>query len=89
MAAQTAEVPLTINRVGSLMTAFFADGPVNGWDDVTGTNRERYSVFFHLVLEGGVYMAPSPFEAAFVSTAHTHEDIDRTLAVVESAFGKL
>ena len=88
-AARTAEVPLTVNRVGSLMTAFFADGPVNGWDDVTGTNRERYSVFFHHMLEGGVYMAPSPFEAAFVSTAHTQEDIDRTLAVAEAAFGKL
>ena len=71
------------------MTAFFADGPVKGWDDVTGTDRQRYSVFFHHLLEGGVYMAPSPFEAAFVSTSHTQEDIDRTLAVAESAFGKI
>ena len=89
LAAQTAEVPLTINRVGSLMTAFFADGPVEGWDDVTATNRERYSVFFHHMLESGVYMAPSAFEAAFVSTAHSQEDIDRTVAVAESAFGKI
>jgi glutamate-1-semialdehyde 2,1-aminomutase len=88
-AARTAEVPVTVNRVGSLMTAFFADGPVNGWDDVTKTNKERYTVFFHQMLEQGVYLAPSPFEAAFVSTAHTDEDIDRTLAVAESAFGKL
>jgi glutamate-1-semialdehyde 2,1-aminomutase len=88
-AAQTSKVPLTVNRVGSLMTAFFADGAMNGWDDVTGTNKERYSVFFHHLLEGGVYMAPSQFEAAFVSTAHTREDIDRTLAVVETAFSML
>lgn len=89
MAAQTAEVPLTVNRAGSLMTAFFGSGPVGGWDDVAGTDRQRYSVFFHHMLERGVYMAPSPFEAAFVSTAHTREDIDRTLAAAESAFGKL
>ena len=88
-AAQTAEVPLTINRVGSLMTAFFADGPVEGWDDVTKTNKDRYSVFFHHLLDRGVYMAPSAFEAAFVSTAHSQEDIDRTVAVAESAFGKI
>ncbi|MDA0988482.1 MAG: glutamate-1-semialdehyde 2,1-aminomutase [Chloroflexi bacterium] len=89
LAAKTAEVPLTINRVGSLMTAFFADGPVEGWYDVTKTNRDRYSAFFHHMLEGGVYLAPSAFEAAFVSTAHSREDIDRTVAVAESAFGKL
>ena len=71
------------------MTAFFADGPVNGWDEVTGTNGQRYSVFFHQMLEQGVYLAPSPFEAAFVSTAHTREDIDRTLEAAESAFGKV
>jgi glutamate-1-semialdehyde 2,1-aminomutase len=88
-AAKAAKVPLTINRVGSLMTAFFADGPVNGWADVANTNKDRYSTFFHHMLEGGVYLAPSAFEAAFVSTAHTHEDIDRTVAVAESAFGKL
>jgi glutamate-1-semialdehyde 2,1-aminomutase len=88
-AAQTAEVPLTVNRAGSLMTAFFSNGPVERWDDAAGTDRQRYSVFFHRMLERGVYMAPSPFEAAFVSTAHTQEDIDRTLATAESAFGKL
>jgi glutamate-1-semialdehyde 2,1-aminomutase len=89
LAAKTAEVPLTINRVGSLMTAFFADGSVEGWDDVTKTNRERYSKFFHQMLESGVYLAPSAFEAAFVSTAHSREDIDHTVAVAESAFGNL
>ncbi|MFH1560338.1 MAG: glutamate-1-semialdehyde 2,1-aminomutase [Chloroflexota bacterium] len=88
-AAQTAEVPLTVNRVGSLMTAFFSSGPVEGWDDVAGTDRQRYSLFFHHMLEQGVYLAPSAFEAAFVSTAHTQEDIDRTLAAAESALGKI
>jgi glutamate-1-semialdehyde 2,1-aminomutase len=87
--AKTANVPLTINRVGSLMTAFFANGPVEGWADVTNTNKNRYSTFFHHMLEGGVYLAPSAFEAAFVSTTHSNEDIDRTVTVAESAFGKL
>ena len=88
-AAHTVGVPLTINRVGSLMTAFFADGPVEEWNAVTDASTARYSVFFHHLLERGVYMAPSAFEAAFVSIAHSPEDIDHTLEVVESAFDNL
>ena len=84
-AAQKAKIPLTINRVGSILTAFFNDGPVDGWDSVAASDRDRYSAFFHRMLEGGVYLAPSPFEAAFVSTAHTTDDIDMTLEAAESA----
>ena len=78
-AARKAEIPMTVNRVGSILTAFFNDGPVDGWDSVAASDRERYAAFFHRMLEAGVYLAPSPFEAAFVSTAHTAEDIDATL----------
>ena len=78
-AARKAEIPMTVNRVGSILTAFFNDGPVDGWDAVAASDRERYAAFFHRMLEAGVYLAPSPFEAAFVSTAHTAEDIDATL----------
>ena len=88
-AAQNTEIPMTINRVGSILTAFFNEGPVEGWDTVAASDRDRYSAFFHLMLERGVYLAPSPFEAAFVSTAHTPQDIDRTLAAAESALSKL
>ncbi len=84
-AARKAEIPMTVNRVGSILTAFFNDGPVEGWDSVAASDRERYSAFFHRMLEAGVYLAPSPFEAAFVSTAHTSEDIDATLEAAESA----
>ena len=88
-AALQAEVPLTINRVGSIMTAFFNNGPVEGWDSVAASDREKYAVFFHLMLEGGVYLAPSPFEAAFISTAHTPEDIDATLEAAEYALARV
>ncbi len=84
-AAQKADVPLTVNRVGSILTAFFNGGPVEGWDSVAASDRERYAAFFHRMLEAGVYLAPSPFEAAFVSTAHTAEDIDMTLEAAETA----
>ena len=88
-AALIAEVPLTINRVGSIMTAFFNDGPVEGWDSVAASDRERYAAYFHLMLERGVYLAPSPFEAAFVSTAHTPEDIGATLEAAEYALARV
>ncbi len=88
-AALKAEVPLTINRVGSIMTAFFNNGPVESWDSVAASDRERYAAFFHLMLEGGVYLAPSPFEAAFISTAHTPEDIDATLEAAEYALARV
>ena len=88
-AARRAETALTINRVGSIMTAFFNDGPVEGWDSVAASDRERYAAFFHLMLERGVYLAPSPFEAAFISTAHTQEDIDATLEAAEYALARV
>ena len=88
-AAQRTETPLTINRVGSILTAFFNEGPVESWDSVAASDRERYSAFFHLMLERGVYLAPSPFEAAFVSTVHTTEDIDLTLEAAEYALSNL
>ena len=88
-AARRTETPLTINRVGSILTAFFNEGPVHSWDAVAASDRERYAAFFHLMLERGVYLAPSPFEAAFVSTAHTTEDIDLTLEAAEYALSNL
>ena len=88
-AAQAAEIPLTVNRVGSVMTPFFNPGPVESWDGVATSDRERYGLFFHQMLEHGVYLAPSPFEAAFVSTAHSQEDVDRTLEAAESSIKEI
>jgi glutamate-1-semialdehyde 2,1-aminomutase len=69
-------VPLTVNRVGSMLTAFFCATPVTDWNSAARADRERYGRFFHAMLERGVYVAPSQFEAAFVSLAHTERDLD-------------
>ncbi|MDE2688612.1 MAG: glutamate-1-semialdehyde 2,1-aminomutase [Chloroflexota bacterium] len=80
-----AEVPLRINRVGSMMTLFFNPGEVNGWESVSASDREGFGRFFHNMLEEGVYLPPSPFEAMFVSLAHTDEDIQATLDAARRA----
>ena len=74
-----AEVPLRVNRVGSMMTLFFNPGDVTGWPSVSASDREGFGRFFHRMLDEGVYLPPSPFEAMFVSTAHTNADIDATV----------
>ena len=80
-----AETPLTINRVGSMMTLFFNPGPVTSWESVAQSDREGFTRFFHNMLDEGVYLPPSPFEAMFVSLAHTNEDIERTIEAARNA----
>ncbi|MBM4438810.1 MAG: glutamate-1-semialdehyde 2,1-aminomutase [Candidatus Rokubacteria bacterium] len=75
-AARKAGVPLTVNRVGSMMTGFFCDGPVTDYTSARRADTKRYAAFFHRMLELGVYLAPSQFEAAFVSLAHSEADLD-------------
>ena len=75
-AAEATGTPMTINRVGSMFTAFFTPGPVRTWADAAAADTERYASFFHGLLERGVYVAPSQFEAAFVSLAHTPDDLE-------------
>ena len=81
----SAPAGITVNRVGSMFTFFFTEGR-----SPTGTPpSERYSKFgrfFRAMLESGVYLAPSQFEAAFISAAHTSEDIEKTIAAARSAF---
>lgn len=79
------EVPSTINRVGSMFTGFFNVGPVDSLAQVEKSDVPSHGRFFHAMLENGVYMAPSQFEAGFVSLAHTDEDIDRTIKAAEAA----
>jgi glutamate-1-semialdehyde 2,1-aminomutase len=74
-AAEKAGIPLTINRVGSMLTAFFTDAPVTDWTTAARADRQRYARFFHAMLERGVFLAPSQFEAAFVSLAHSEVDL--------------
>jgi glutamate-1-semialdehyde 2,1-aminomutase len=72
-------VPVTINRVGSMMTAFFTGEPVTDFASASRSDTRRYAAYFHGMLSRGVHLAPSQFEAAFVSTAHGDEEIGVTL----------
>jgi glutamate-1-semialdehyde 2,1-aminomutase len=69
----------TVQRVGGMLTAFFHPGPVRSWDEADACDRERYGAFFRRLLDRGVYVAPSQFEAMFVSTAHGPEEVERTV----------
>ena len=84
--AQT-ETPLRVNRVGSMMTLFFASEEVTGWRSVSESDRDGFARFFHRMLNQGVYLPPSPFEAMFVSTAHSYEDIQTTIDAAQRALG--
>jgi len=85
-AACEAGVTNTINRVGSMWTGFFTEGRVTNWNTADKCDRELYGKFFHAMLDEGVYLAPSQFEAAFVSLAHSDEIIDRTIEAAGKAF---
>jgi glutamate-1-semialdehyde 2,1-aminomutase len=71
---------VTVNRVGSMFTFFFTDGPVTDWESAKRCDTARFGEFFRHMLDRGVYLAPSQFEAAFLSAAHTDDDIDKTIA---------
>ena len=79
------EVPMTINRVGSLLTVFFSPGPVRDMADASAGDHEAFGRWFHGLLEGGIYIAPSDYEAWFVSIAHTEADIEQTVSAAKVA----
>ena len=84
-----AEIPSTINRVGTMFTGFFNPGPVTTLSEVEKSDTAAYGRYFHALLERGVYIAPSQFEAGFVSVAHTDADIDRTIVAVRDALSQI
>ncbi|MSQ12328.1 MAG: glutamate-1-semialdehyde-2,1-aminomutase [Dehalococcoidia bacterium] len=75
----------TVNRIGSVLTLFFHPGPVETWAHVAESDAKAYAHFFHGMLERGVYLAPSAYEAAFVSLAHSAQDISETVAKARQA----
>ncbi|HXA49367.1 MAG TPA: glutamate-1-semialdehyde 2,1-aminomutase [Candidatus Acidoferrum sp.] len=83
-----AEAPegVTVNRVGSMFTFFFTEGPVTDWESAKVSDTARFGRFFRAMLERGIYLAPSQFEAAFLSAAHSDADIERTIAAAREAF---
>ncbi len=88
-AADKHNVPITMNRVGSMWTIFFTEGPVTDFDTANQSNRDRFARFFHLMLAEGVYLPPSQLEAAFFSAAHAKKDISQMIERVDRAFKKL
>ncbi|VTQ53578.1 glutamate-1-semialdehyde aminotransferase [Campylobacter jejuni] len=89
-AAQEENIPFVVNHVGGMFGLFFTDAEtVTCYQDVMKCNVERFKKFFHLMLEEGVYLAPSAFEAGFMSLAHTQEDIQRTIDAARRCFAKL
>jgi glutamate-1-semialdehyde 2,1-aminomutase len=85
-AASEAGMDTVTNRVGSMWTTFFTNEPVTNWATANKSNRELYGKFFHAMLDEGVYLAPSQFEAGFVSVLHTDAIIDQTILAAQKAF---
>jgi glutamate-1-semialdehyde 2,1-aminomutase len=81
-------LPVRVNRVGSMLTVFFAGSPVTDYQSALACDTQRFGVYFRSMLEQGIYMPPSQFEAAFVSAAHTQGEIDQTIEAHRSALDK-
>jgi len=89
-AASKAGVPIALNRVGSMLTPFFVKEQgktVTNFAEATSGDTQAFAAFFHAMLDAGVYLAPSQYEAMFVSLAHTDKIIEQTIDAAEEAFG--
>lgn len=87
-AAEEAKVRVVSQRVGTMFTLFFTEAPVTNWATAKVPDTQKFGAFFRAMLEGGVYLAPSQFEAGFMSTAHGEAEINATLKAAERAFGR-
>jgi len=88
-AAKSAGIPIQQTRVGTMFTNFFSKVPPKNWSTVAQGDKVRYGQFFRAMLENGIYLAPSAFEAGFMSTVHTDDDVQATVAAAEKAFKSL
>ena len=88
-AARDAGVPCRVNRVGSMMSAFFTGGEVTDFATASGSDTARFAAFFSGMIERGISLPPSQFEAVFVSAAHTEEDIDTTIAAARETLSAI
>jgi glutamate-1-semialdehyde 2,1-aminomutase len=88
-AAKDAGVAVTINRVGSIQSCFFTDRPIRTFDDVKSTNIRQFKKFFAGMLARGIYLAPSAYEAMFVSLAHSTDDIEKTIEAARASFREI
>ena len=87
--ARKAGVPFSAQSIGSMFGLYFRAAPPQSFAEATQSDRARFNRFFHAMLEQGVYLAPSAYEAGFVSAAHADGDIDATLAAASAAFGRV
>ena len=85
-AAHHADLRVTINRVGSMFTWFFTPGPVTDWGSASKSDTEAFGRFFRSMLDSGIYLPPSQYEAAFLGAAHTADDVQKTIAAAKQAF---
>jgi len=88
-AAKDVGIPLSHNRVGSMFTWFFNPGPVADWDSASKSDTEKFGKFFRSMLDNGIYLPPSQYEAAFLSASHTEDDVQRTIDTAKQAFAAL
>jgi glutamate-1-semialdehyde 2,1-aminomutase len=89
IAAKKADIPLTINRIGSLLSCFFTENRVENFNDAKKSNTKLFKAFFASMLKNRIYLAPSPFEAMFISAALTKKDIEKTIFTAQNTFKRL
>lgn len=77
-----------VNQIGSLMSVFFTDKPVVDFETAAGSDTEQYADYFNYMLGKGIYLAPSQFEAMFVSNAHSKEDLEKTCQAIKEYSGR-
>jgi len=83
------DAPVELAHAGTMFGLFFADGQVTGWEQAKQADTARFAAFHRGLLDRGVYLAPSQFEAGFVSTAHGETEIEATIAAAREAFAAL
>jgi len=88
-AARGAGIPACVNRVGSMLTLFFTEGPVTDYASAARSDTERFAAFFQGMLDRGVYFPPAQFEALFVSLAHSEQDVEETVRAASEVFASL
>ena len=88
-AATAAGVPVQVHRLGSMFTVFFSDKPVTDFDSACACDLDAFRIYFHSMLEQGVYLPPSQFETNFISLAHSPEDIQKTIDAAAIAFAEV
>jgi len=86
--AKSAGVPVQFNRRGSMFCAYFTADPVHNLAEAMKSDRDRFKAYFHAMLEQGIYLAPSQFEAGFISTEHGDAEIDATIAAARAALSQ-